>query len=191
MDSKKRTTIIALVFLTILLGVVSVIITIQVRRNAAPDDSQAYTGNIGDVTASSLYDSKTCDDLVGDELTASTGGTLLANDLVCSYEDSEGNVYTIEVIKSSFTTVAELKTQLELELDSIVDSTGAELSRGSIFSLLGQLEESCVGFAAGEHLKDSYLKISTEDSNCTNSLGGQQLSAYVNNLAYEIYNYFI
>ncbi len=41
MDPKKRTTILALVFLTILLGVVSVIITIQVRRNAAPDDSQA------------------------------------------------------------------------------------------------------------------------------------------------------
>lgn len=41
MDPKKRTTILALVFLTILLGVVSVIITIQVRRNSAPDDSQA------------------------------------------------------------------------------------------------------------------------------------------------------
>jgi hypothetical protein len=41
MDPKKRTTIIVLLFLTILLGIASVFIATQVQRNNAAEDSQA------------------------------------------------------------------------------------------------------------------------------------------------------
>lgn len=78
MDPKKRTTIIVLLILTVLLGVASVFITIQVQRNNAPTDSEAFVNE-----TIALFAGLTCEEVFAErDSYAELGGfTEITNEL--------------------------------------------------------------------------------------------------------------
>jgi hypothetical protein len=62
MDPKKRTTIIVLLILTVLLGIASVFITLQVQRNNAPTDSEAFVNE-----TIALFAGLTCEEVFAEK----------------------------------------------------------------------------------------------------------------------------
>lgn len=191
MDPRKRTTIIVLLFLTILLGVVSVVITTQIQRNNSAVTSFAGDLTVPVPTSEELYDPNTCDTLVeGLDLETVSEGTILANNLTCEYTDGSDNTYQIKVIKNNYISIADIQDTLE-EGVVILQQYSSEYERGDVYSMYGSLEDECIGYAVSEAVDDSYLSITFgSEEACDTSTNVETFGEFVNDLSFKIYDYF-
>jgi hypothetical protein len=191
MDPKKRTTIIVLLILTVLLGIASVFITLQVQRNNAPTDSEAFVNE-----TIALFAGLTCEEVFAekDDYAELGGFTQISNNLTSTGVTEE----IVTSCTSSSISEQELKffvelTELDFDNDTIVsgyvegDVIDTDTTGDFTFYIAQATPRSCkaVILSAIDDFKAGVLTITesdenTEDIDCIKY--GEDVRIFVNNL---------
>lgn len=183
MDPKKRTTIIVLLFLTILLGVVSVVITTQIQRNNAARDSQA--GNFefqADLQNNEFAQVFSCEQLAHDislvdiDIETTTGSATQCNFTVGD------NIFTVALVNDDIEYTdedsGEMDTYFATLYETLVSSSSTEIEDNFSHLVIAEDTEGiCHMYYGATYLDGTYINatFSSEES-CVLEGGADTLS---------------
>lgn len=175
MDPKKRTTIIVLLFLTILLGVVSVFITTQIQRNNAVADG--FAGNLTTVAFDEIYSAEKCDSIFPGASSYGIVPTGNASELI-SVDDMCEFTLDEEVLNLKFI-VNPIKEDFDLEqvtdgfsstIDTVFLTSPISFTYNTEVSTFGLLDDTCVMYMANSNAPQLTIELEYGTEDCVDSL---------------------